>query len=70
MTNDTDEFIKPSDLVFSRYQINLETQMKGIDFIFNCVNLSYYKCHKINFKHSGLYISSYIDWMKKKKEII
>ena len=27
----------------SRYQIGLETSMKGSDFIFDCVHLLYYK---------------------------
>ena len=34
----------------SRYQIGLEASMRGSDFIFDCVYLLYYKCHKINFK--------------------
>ena len=29
------------DLHLSRYKINSETYMKGIDFIFNCVNSLY-----------------------------
>ena len=32
--------------------------MRGSDFIFDCVNLLYYKCHKINFKRGGSYIDS------------
>ena len=32
--------------LLSRYQIGLETSMNGSDFIFDCVNLLYYKCHK------------------------
>ena len=32
--------------------------MKGSDFIFNYVNLLYYKCHKINPNHGGSYIDS------------
>ena len=32
----------------SRYQIGLERSMRGSDFIFDCVHLLYYKCHKIN----------------------
>ena len=31
-----------------RYQIGLETSMKGSDFMFDCVHLLYYKFHKIN----------------------
>ena len=32
--------------------------MKDSDFIFDCVHLSYYKCHKTNFKLNGSYIDS------------
>ena len=28
-----------------RYQIVLKTSMRGSNFIFNCINLLYYKCH-------------------------
>ena len=38
--------------------------MTGIDFIFDSVQLLYYKCHKINFKLGGSYIDS-PDWLKK-----
>ena len=31
-----------------RYQIGLQTSMKGSNLIFNFVYLLYYKCHKIN----------------------
>ena len=43
--------------------------MRGSDFIFDSVQLTYYKCHKVNFKRGGLYIDS-PDWIKKKKTII
>ena len=49
------------------YQIGLETSMRGSDFIFDGVNLLYYKCHKINFKRGGLRIDS-PDWIKKAKK--
>ena len=32
--------------LYSSYQIGLETSLKCIDFIFDCVHLLYYKCHK------------------------
>ena len=32
----------------SGYQFGLETLMKGSKFVFDCVQLLYYKCHKIN----------------------
>ena len=50
----------------SRYQENLVTSMKGSDFIFNSVQLMYYKCDKVSFIHGGSYIDS-PDWIKKKK---
>ena len=53
----------------SRYQGNLETSMRGSDFIFDSVQLMYYKCHKLNFKCGGSYIDS-PDWIKKKKATI
>ena len=43
--------------------------MRGSDFIFNSVQLMYYKFHKINFSRRGSYIYS-PDWIKKKKATI
>ena len=37
------------DLLPFIYQIGLETNMRGSDFIFDYVNLLYFKFHKINF---------------------
>ena len=51
------------------YQDNSETSMRGDDFIFDSVQLMYYKCHKINLKRGGSYIVS-SDWIKKKKATI
>ena len=51
--------------LLSVYQIGLETSMRRSDFIFDSVELLYYKCHKINFKRGGSYIDS-TDWIKKK----
>ena len=36
--------------LLSLYQGNLETSMEGSDFIFDLVQLMYYKCHKVNFR--------------------
>ena len=36
------------ELLCSRYQGHLETSMRGSDFIFDSVQLMYYKCHKVN----------------------
>ena len=43
--------------------------MKGSDFIFDCVHLLYYKCHKTNFKRSRSNIES-PDCIKNKKATI
>ena len=39
--------------LLSRYQIELETSVKGSEFVFDCVHLLYYKCHKINSNQGG-----------------
>ena len=51
--------------LLSVYQVGLETSMRRSDFIFDSVQLLYYKCHKTNFKRGGSYIDS-TDWIKKK----
>ena len=53
----------------SRYQGNLETLMRGSDFIFDSAQLVYYKCDKVNFRHDGSYIDS-TDWRRNKKATI
>ena len=66
LTNDeADEVIKELfDSLKSRYQNDLES-IKGSEFAFDYVYLSYYKCHKMNPNRSGSYIDS-PDWIKKK----
>ena len=32
--------------LFNKYQNNLEKLMKGSEFVFDCVQLFYYKCYK------------------------
>ena len=32
--------------------------MRESDFIFDSVQIMYYKCHKVNFKRGGAYIDS------------
>ena len=52
-----------------RYQAGLETSMRGSDFIFDTVQLLYYKCHRTNFTCGSLYIDSK-DWIRKEKATI
>ena len=68
--NDANEVVNELfESLRSRYQGNLETSMRGSDFIFHSVQLMYHKCHKVNFRRGGSYIHS-PDWIKKKKAII
>ena len=53
----------------SKYQIGLETSMKGSDFFFDCVHLLYCKCHNISPNQGLPYIDS-LEWIKNKKATI
>ena len=70
MINDgADEVIKKLfDTLKNRHQKNLES-MKGSAFVFVCVDLSYYKSHKINPNHGGSYVDS-PDRIKNKKATV
>ena len=52
--------------VCSKHQVNLEISMRGSHFIFDLIQLIYYKCHRVNFIRGGSYIDC-SDWIKKKK---
>ena len=48
MINDkTDEVIEKLFASLNRYQIEMKPTIKSSDFVFDCVQLLYYKCHKI-----------------------
>ena len=69
MMNEGDEIMGEFfDSLKNRYQNNLEL-MKGSEFVFDYVQLLYYKCHKINPNHGGSYMDS-PDWVKKKNTTI
>ena len=55
--------------LLNRYQIGMETSMRGSNFIFDCFYLLYYKCHEINPNLCGSYIDS-SDWIKNKTATI
>ena len=58
MNGKADEVLKELiDSLKKRCQYNLES-MKGRGFVFNCVNMLYYKCHKINLNRRESYIAS------------
>ena len=50
--------LKNIQVAWFKYQDGLEIAMKESDFIFDSVELMYYKCQKVNFKCGGLYIDS------------
>ena len=68
--NDANEVVDELfELLRSKYQGNLETSIRGSDFIFDSVQLMYYNCHKVNCICGCSYIDS-SDWIKKKKATI
>ena len=50
-TNEVDDELFES--LPTRYQGNLKRSTRGSDFIFDSVQLMYYKCHKVSFKRWG-----------------
>ena len=52
-----------------KYQEGLEKSMKGSDFVFDSVDLLYYKLHKISLNRGGSYIDS-PEWLNNKKSTI
>ena len=70
ITEIADEVIeKLFESLLNWYQIRSEISMRGSDFIFECVHLLYYKCHKINVKRGGSHTDS-PEWIKNKNAII
>ena len=64
---ETDENIeKCFDSLLQRYQKGLEEKLRGTEFIFDSVDLLYYKLHKISLNRGESYIDSPI-WLKSKK---
>ena len=53
-------------IIFFLIHINLQF-MRGTEFVFNYLQLLYYKCHKININRGGSYIDS-PDWIKNKQQ--
>ena len=57
--NDANEVVNELfDSLCSRYQRNIETSMQGNVFIFDSIQIMYYKCHKLNFRRGCSYIDS------------
>ena len=67
--DEPDEVIKNIfDPLKNRHQNNLGS-VKCSNFVFDYVNLLYYKCHKINPNHGGSYVDS-PDRIKNKKAAV
>ena len=65
-SHETDEVIKKRfNSLKNRHQNNFEL-MRDCEFLFDYVQLLYYKCHKLNFNHGGSHIDS-PDWINNKK---
>ena len=63
---ETDEIIKELfKPLFQNCQEGLEERMKGSEFIFDKVDLLYYRCLKISLNRGGLYIDS-PKWLQNK----
>ena len=57
--NETDEIIKEFfEFLLQKYQKGLEESMKGSEFVFDFVDLWYYKFHKISLNRGGSNINS------------
>ena len=55
--------------LIKRYQENVETKMRGSEFVFYSVDLLYYILHKISLNRGGSYID-FPEWIKNKKTTI
>ena len=61
---ETDDIINELfESLFKKYQEDLEKKMRGSEFVFDSINLLYYKLHKISHNRGGSYIDS-PDWIK------
>ena len=70
MGNEIDEIIEELfESLLQKYQERLEESMKGSEFIFDSVDLLYYKVHKISLNRGRSYIDS-PKWLKNKKATI
>ena len=67
MGNEIDEIIEELfESLLQKYQERLEESMKGSEFVFDSVDLLYYKVHKISLNRGRSYIDS-PKWLKNKK---
>ena len=68
--NEADEIIKNLfESLFQKYKEGLEKSMKGSEFVFDSIDLLYYKLHKISLNGGGSYIHS-PEWLKNRRTTI
>ena len=65
MGNEKEKIIEDFFDTKNRYQKNLEESMKRSELVFDCVDLLYYRLHKITLDRGGSYIDS-PKWLKNK----
>ena len=64
---ETDKIIEELfNSLLQRYQKRLEEKMRGSEFVYDSINLLYYKLHKTSLNRRGSYIDS-PEWLKNKK---
>ena len=54
-------------MIYDKVDEFLETSIRGSDFIFDCVNLLLYECHKIHLKRGESYLD-FSGWIKSSKK--
>ena len=67
-----DKVDETMEKLFNHFFLDIQLGLKhkkDSDFVFDCIHLLYYKCHKINPSCGISYIDS-PDWIKSKKAII
>ena len=67
MNDGTVEVVEERFESLKKCKKKLEESMKGSEFVFDNVNLLYYKCHEINLNRGGSYIDS-PDWIRVNKK--
>ena len=68
--NETDEIIEELfESLLKKYKEGLEKSMRRSEFVFDGVDLLYYKLHKISLNRVGSYVDS-PEWVKNKKATI
>ena len=66
--NNINEFVDKLFVTFFSYQGNLETSIRGIDFIFWSSSGFVLKWHRVHFRR-GESFTEYLDWIKKTKKV-